>query len=226
MFKIKGQITSSLPNGSWHVLNGQGKWNNKWGSFGEIQFRSHELFNKYFYYEVKGGASYNVDKNSAALIGLGSYNTYPEEGFVNQSPSIREFRIWEQFTLKNYLELIKFEHRYRIEQRWFTTGFANRFRYRLNFVIPLAKDHKIEKGDSFISFFNEIFLIDTAPYFQQNRAYFGYGYQMTENWGFQLGYQNQFVAIGNPFVRNIFSTSLLYKFERKNQKLDSNPTSD
>ena len=127
----------------------------RWGGYIELQARSNEFFNQFYYYETKGGISYDVAKNYTALLGVGRYYTDDEAAF-NQA-QITEFRLWQQMTVNQYLDRVKIEHRYRAEQRWQNGIFRNRFRYRLNVAIPLNHS-KIEAKTFYIAIFDELFL--------------------------------------------------------------------
>jgi hypothetical protein len=71
-------------------------------------------------------------------FGVGDFTTYNAHGNF-ESPVQTELRSWEQFQLNGNINKIKLEHRYRIEQRFFSYGYRNRFRYRINTVTPILK---------------------------------------------------------------------------------------
>lgn len=177
--------------GSWSVINTKVTLSEKWGVYNELQLRSQSFYNDYFYYEVKGGVSYAVNKNFVFLVGGGKYMTYSDGGSFEKPIIGNETRLWEQLTMNQYLDRIKFEHRYRVEQRWFTTGYRNRFRYRLNAVLPI-NHKKVGPKTFYLSSFDEIFLTNKAPYFERNRFFFGGGYQFTKFFTVQPGYVYQF----------------------------------
>lgn len=177
--------------GSWNVITTKLTLTDKWGAYNELQLRSQSFYNDHFYYEVKGGVSYAVNKNFTFLIGAGRYITYTDGGSFEKPVTANEFRFWQQLTMNQYLERIKFEHRYRVEQRWFKTGFRNRFRYRLNMAVPL-NNKKIGPKTFYLGAFNEIFLTNKAPYFERNRVFAGAGYQFSKNLTVQPGYVYQY----------------------------------
>jgi len=58
----------------------------------------------------------------------------------------KEIQTWVQLVMKQRLEVIKFEHRYRAEQRFANNGYCNRFRYRLkNPVVPIINRKVVPK---------------------------------------------------------------------------------
>jgi hypothetical protein len=177
--------------GSWNVITTKLILSDKWGVYNELQLRSQSFYNDHFYYEVKGGVSYAVNKSFSFLLGVGKYITYTDGGSFKSPVTANEIRFWQQMTMNHYLERIKFEHRYRVEQRWFKTGYRNRFRYRLNTAIPI-NHKKIGPKTFYIGAFNEIFLTNKAPYFERNRVFFGPGYQLSKMFTIQPGYVYQY----------------------------------
>ncbi len=128
-----------------------------------------------------------------------------------KTPESEEHRIWQQFILTNNLGRVKFEHRYRVEQRWVNSDNRNRFRYRLMLFIPLNKP-QIEAGALFIGLYDEVFINGEKTFFDRNRLYGALGYQLFKNTGFQVGmlYQRendlgkwylQFALVLNPDFR-------------------------
>src|SRR5947209_16480812 len=99
--------------------------------------------------------------------------------------------MWEQFVLNNNIDRIKIEHRYRVEQRWINGNYFNRFRYRLNAVVPLNHSTTIPKT-IFVSVFDEVFFTDKVPYFIRNRFFAGTGYQFNKIFTMQVGFIRQF----------------------------------
>lgn len=117
--------------GGWHVLNARFVINKNWSAWSEIQTRSWRTTDRFFYHELKGGFSYQINPSATGLMGFGQYATYNNSGNY-KSPVTHEFRMWEQMTLTNNIGRLKLEHRYRVEQRFFKDYYRNRFRYRLN----------------------------------------------------------------------------------------------
>ncbi|WP_080057880.1 DUF2490 domain-containing protein [Spirosoma aerolatum] len=233
-------LTPSTPTGTWLigtlVLPGGEK---KWGGFAEIQARGNSIFQQFFYNELKGGVSYDVDKNFSLMVAGGRYATYDYQD-LSAGPLNTEKRLWEQLTVNQYLSRLKFEHRYRIEQRWFTyrdgsTPFRNRIRYRFNTFIPLNK-HTITDKTIFLSIYDEIFLNPVGPVFERNRFYVGAGYQFDSQWILQVGAVNQTNYNPATFESGVFSPQtatgknnlvigLIYRLKRRgdSEKLPTQP---
>ena len=205
--------------GSWNVItvNLPGSMEHRWGAYLEAQNRNYGLISKFYYYEAKGGVSYNIDKNNIALLGIGRYVTYNYED-IDDGPTLQEFRLWEQFASNQYLGRIKFEHRYRVEQRWFNTGYRNRFRYRLSANIPINKP-KVEPGTLFGILYDEVFFNNKAPNFERNRVAALLGYQFSKPFGIQTGILNQFNNTATSTNRKYyFLLNAIYTIQRKSAK--------
>jgi hypothetical protein len=188
----------------------------RWGGYIELQARSNEFFNQFYYYETKGGISYDIAKNYTGLLGVGRYYTDDEAAF-NQA-QITEFRLWEQMTVNQYLDRVKIEHRYRAEQRWQNGIFRNRFRYRLNVAIPL-NHAKIEAKTFFIGIFDEVFLNNKPPHFERNRFSAGLGYQFDKAMSLQVGWLNQYnYNLTSAGAKNNLALIFNYRIHRKDSK--------
>lgn len=202
--------------GSWNVVtvNLPGSIDHRWGGYMEAQNRNYSALHRFYYYEFKGGASYAIDKNNTALLGVGRYVTYDFEN-VDDGPTLQEFRLWEQFASNQTLGRIKFEHRYRIEQRWFNTGYRNRFRYRLSANIPITKP-KVEPGVLYGVVYDELFFNNKAPNFERNRIAALLGFQFTKSFGVQTGALNQFNITATSTNRKYyFLVNAIYNIVRK-----------
>ena len=184
------------PWGSWFVgtLQLPGTPEKPWGAFAEAQARTNGVFRDYFYNELKVGVSYDLDKNFTATLAGGRYTTADYRA-LKDGPLNVEKRLWQQFVMSQYTHRVKLEHRYRLEERWFSfrddsTGFRLRIRYRLNAFLPLNKP-TITSHTVFLSAFDEIFLNPKGPVFERNRVYAGVGYQADAHWTMQVGLINQ-----------------------------------
>jgi len=211
--------------GSWNVVNTKVNLSSKWSVFNELQLRSMSFYNHYYYYEIKGGVGYAVNKNFSFLVGIGKYMTYSDGGNFEEPVVANEFRLWEQVTMNNYLDRVKFEHRYRVEQRWLQNGYRNRFRYRLAAAVPINKK-KFEAGTFYFSAFDEVFFTNSAPYFERNRLFAGVGYQFSKHFTLQPGWLNQFDYKNNThFAKHFFQLTALIELKvekRRHEKIPGN----
>jgi hypothetical protein len=211
--------------GTWNIVNIQYNHSKKWNAFFENQFRSQKMFDDFYYHELKVGVGYNVSDKLSLLVGNGLYQTYSNGGNFKSPVLTSEYRTWEQVTLTNNIGRLKLEHRYRIEQRWLSQGYRNRFRYRLNAILPLNKP-KVEKGTFYANAFEELFFTDKPSYFQRNRFFAGLGYEFSKNFILQAGYIRQFDY--NPAgstAKNFVQTTLLFNIHSQRSDRELHPSS-
>ncbi|MCD0488808.1 DUF2490 domain-containing protein [Pedobacter sp. MC2016-14] len=217
LFSSQSAYTQSKKTGTWGLFTVvlPSNTDHRWGGYFESQARTDELFfGKLFYHEFKGGLSYAIDNNYVALIGTGRYTTYDYLDF-DKGPTITENRVWEQMTFTQYLSRIKIEHRYRVEQRWVNQAYRNRFRYRLNLVVPL-NEKKMKAGTAFVSAFNEIFLNNKQPNFERNRVSTSLGYQFSKSITAQAGWVYQYNnALAGTNAKNNLIINFTYQIQRK-----------
>ena len=200
--------------GSWNVINTRLSLTDRWSVFNELQLRSQSFYSNHFYYEVKGGVSYAVNKNFTFLLGTGKYVTYSDGGSFTKPVASNETRFWQQVAMNHFLERLKFEHRYRVEQRWYKDGnYRNRFRYRLNVALPI-NNNKIGPKTFYLASFDEIFLTNKAPYFERNRFFAGVGYQFLKWLTVQPGYVYQYdYRSGNPLGKHYFQLTIAFEID-------------
>ncbi|KAA9327618.1 DUF2490 domain-containing protein [Hymenobacter busanensis] len=224
-------INPAQPWGSWFIgtLQLPGTAEHRWGGFFEAQARTNAVFRQYFYNELKGGVSFDIDRNFTALLGGGRYATRDYQDW-GAGPLNVEKRLWGQVVLSQQTSRLKLEHRYRVEQRWFryradTSSTRLRLRYRLNAFLPL--NHKtIGPKTVFLSVYDELFLNPNGPVFERNRVYGGVGYQATTHVALQVGWvhqanynlpafkQGQFIP-QNTSAKNNVVLALTYRLARK-----------
>jgi hypothetical protein len=213
--------------GTWNIVNFKYNTDQKWSVWAESQTRSQLFFNNFFYYEIKGGFGYSIDKNFSLLFGTGRYATYSNDGNFKKPFANEEFRLWEQVTMNQYLDRLKFEHRYRIEQRWLANGgYRNRFRYRLNAVLPL-KNKRLDPKTFYLTAFDEVFLTNVAPYFERNRIFGGVGYKFNSAFVLQPGYIYQFDyrADNTKSGKGFFQVALFIELEKHKSFHEKLPSS-
>lgn len=211
--------------GGWTIASLNYRFNAHVAAYGEVQVRSQKLADDFFYHELKGGLAYYLQKNFF-FVGFGHYETYTYPGNFKKPTVSNELRLWEQFVLNNNINRVKIEHRYRIEQRWINGGYFNRFRYRLNPIIPLNNKTIVPKT-VYLTVFDEVFFTDKEPYFIRNRIFGGAGYQFTPLFTFQLGFIRQFdhAVNGAGTAKNFLQAHLLFNVDKSVEKHERLPSS-
>jgi hypothetical protein len=200
--------------GSWTILSGKYSLSSRWAVFGEAQLRSTSLYNNFHYYEYKGGGTFQLDKNFSLSLAGGQYKTYRTGGNFLEPEVNDEFRLWQQIAVSEYLERVKIEHRYRLEQRWTSNGFRTRYRFRVNAIVPL-NNKKMQPGTWYLSASNEIFLIDRPTYFERNRFAVLLGRQLTSQITTYVGYLYQFdYRVDNETGVRFFQAGIQFDIKR------------
>ncbi|MCF6296105.1 MAG: DUF2490 domain-containing protein [Flavobacteriaceae bacterium] len=176
--------------GNWLMYFGTNKISEKFSIHTEIQFRNHTITpNNTEQLLLRTGLNYHFSEKAFVTAGYAYIPSYVFDS-ERKSPETEEHRIWQQLILTNKIGRVKFEHRYRIEQRWVNQDYKNRFRYRLMLFIPLNKP-KIEKGSLFLGIYDEIFVNTKETFFDRNRLYGALGYQFNKATSVQVGMMHQ-----------------------------------
>jgi hypothetical protein len=191
LISLSGVILAQQDNtGNWLMYFGANRISDKFSIHSEVQFRNHTLApNNTEQWLLRTGLNYHFSDKAFATAGYAFISSYAFES-EQQEPESTEHRIWQQFILTNNLSRVKFEHRYRIEQRWINGDYRSRLRYRLMLFVPLNKP-VIEKGSFFLGIYDEIFMNTKEVFFDRNRFYGALGYQINQSTNVQLGMLHQ-----------------------------------
>ena len=216
---ISMSASAQLANlGSWNIFNFKYTQSSKISFFGETQLRSLHFYSYYHYYEVKGGFNFKPGNSYQLSFGLGSYQTYREGGNFVKPKNNDEIRLWPQLVLFQSLFGLKIEQRYRMEMRWSSTGYRNRFRYRVGASYPFKIGNN-KSRDFQASFSNELFFTNNEPYFERNRFQVGLSYKVTIATTLQIGYLHQFdYRINDEIGRDFFVLGYFIEIFKKGAK--------
>ncbi len=217
--------TTATDVGTWNIWNVKINLHKKWSVFGETQLRSLGFYQQFHYYEYKTGVNFHLNKHFSLAVGTGNYHTYSEGGNFLLPKKNEEFRTWLQVYMHQYLDIIKFEHRYRVEQRWLLQEYRNRFRYRINMLIPL-NSKKIATKTIYFTAWNEIFMSNQPAFFERNRFFVGLGYEATPYFAFQAGYLHQLDYKVTTTEKSFFQISCLVELKRKLGKEEEMPVAE
>lgn len=207
--QAKSQQQQTL--GGWYIFSAKINIDSNWSGFIETQVRSNKVADHLFYHEIKGGIGRMINNKTQVLLGVGQYATYTNTGNFKSPVQAHEIRLWEQFTLTNNINRVKLEHRYRIEQRFFSNkSYRNRFRYRINAIIPLNSTI-VRNKTLYTSIYDEIFLNNRIPHFERNRIFAGLGYQFSKKFTLQTGWLNQYdYSLSKNTSKNFLQASFLF----------------
>ncbi|MCU0435277.1 MAG: DUF2490 domain-containing protein [Bacteroidia bacterium] len=190
---------------AWYVIMGNHRLTSKWGLHTEVQLRRAGIISPTQQHLFRVGADYRLRDNIIFTAGYcyvytGSYGKQPT------SLPFNEHRGWQQVLLTHAIGRARFQHRYRLENRWLErynstsqrneVVYVNRFRYRLQLTIPINKV-EMTSGTFFAAVNDELWVNFGKQIrfnvFDQNRAYAGFGYQFNAACNVQLGYLNQLI---------------------------------
>ena len=192
--------------GNWLMYFGTNRLSDNFSIHTEVQYRNHTLAPVNIeQLLLRTGVNYHVTKNVTLTAGYGYIASHDFESEQTE-PESQEHRLFQQFILTNKVSRLKFEHRYRLEQRWVNDDYKNRIRYRLMVFLPLNKP-TIEKGTLFLGVYDEIFVNTKNTFFDRNRLYAALGYQFSKTTQMQIGYLRQRV---NDFGKNYLQVGVVY----------------
>ena len=221
----QNEITGEDELGSWFMYFGTNKIAEKWSIHTEAQFRYYETASNFNQLLLRTGINYHINSDAIATLGYGFIETDPSfteydifaSDILISNNSISEHRLFEQFILKNKVWEFKFEHRYRLEQRFVQNNYSgvsntlHRARYRLQLTVPLTDVF-------FLNFYDEIFINLQNEAFGQNRLYAAVGVNITDNLSMQFGYlKNHFKETDYDRLQLgvFFNTDLRTVFKKK-----------
>ena len=212
--RLEAQETGEDQWGAWYQYFGMNRVSDRLSIHTEAQFRYYETLSNFNQMLLRTGLNYHVNEKAIATLGYAYIDTDPtfsdSEDLLND---IREHRIFQQFLLYNTVWEFRFEHRYRLEQRFLdfegVSDTQHRARYRLQVTLPLTDTF-------FLNFYDEVFINLQDEPFDQNRLYAALGVRITENSSLQVGYlKNHFRQTNfdrlqvaffyNPDLRGLFS---------------------
>ena len=194
--RLRAQETGEDTWGAWYQYFGMNRISDRLSIHTEAQFRYYETLSNFNQMLLRTGLNYHINEKAIATLGYGYIDTDPtysdSEDLLND---IKEHRIFEQFLLYNSVWEFRFEHRYRLEQRFLDfdgiSDTQHRARYRLQLTLPLTDTF-------FLNFYDEVFINLHDEPFDQNRIYSALGVLITENSSLQLG------SMKNHFRRTNF----------------------
>ena len=191
--KTYSQETGEDEWGAWYMYFGTNTVSDKLSLHTEAQFRFYEITSTFNQLLLRTGLNYHINDNAIATFGYGYISTDGTFEDIPNEENSKEHRIFQQFILKNKVGKFKFEHRYRLEQRFISTQVddftEHRARYRLQLTYPL-------NDRWFLNAYDEVFINLQEPVFGQNRLYGAIGYNVKSNLSIQFGYlKNHFTGI-------------------------------
>jgi hypothetical protein len=216
----------------WLGYFNQTRFSNKWGAWGEVQYRLVDNFaERPLMLLIRPALTYFIRDNLRVNVGYAYVQHFPAKGL---NTTRTEHRPWQQIWWNQKYPGLTTLQWLRLEQR-FNEKIVNdekadgynynfRVRYNFSFFIPL-KGKEVVAKTSFVVIIDELFLNfgDKIVYntFDQNRLFAGFGYQFTPYLNAQLGYMNiyQQEASGNNYVSaHAVRLSLFHNVDLRNKE--------
>jgi len=211
-------------NQVWMGYFTQTRFSNKWGAWADFHLRTKEDFvNNFSQSIVRAGLTYYINDVTKFTLGYAYVTNYP--GDNHKQISQVEHRLWQQvqwhtkYGKKRMMQWFRLEEKYKrkiINDSTLAGGYGFNWKLRYNFwyEIPLSKKGVVPKTWSFIT--NDEVHINFGRqivnnYFDQNRFFLGFKYQVNEHSNLQLGYMNLFQqsAAGNKY-KNINAARVFF----------------
>lgn len=216
LFTVNAVFSQSNTIGSWNILNIKYQHSDRLSLFGEGQIRSLSFYTHFHYFEYKGGFAFKLHPNTLFTLGTGNYQTFKEGGNFIRPQNNNEIRIWPQITLFNQFDRFSLDHRYRLEMRWTSNGYKNRYRYRIGIKYPVPNSRKLTLNLS-----NELFFTDSEPYFERNRILSSIDYKISDHTILQIGYLHQLdYKINDETGRDFILLGLSFDLKKPKKELE------
>jgi Protein of unknown function (DUF2490) len=177
-------------NGNWIAYIGNNSFAKRYNVWNEVQYRNYNLIGDLQQLIARVGVGYHLTEgNNNVLLGYALIHSerYTATG---DKAATTEHRIFQQFITKQQFGRMYLQHRYRVEERFFTDKKQLRFRYLLGLNIPLNKK-TMSQGAWYVSVFDELFINGESPRFDRNRMYGALGYQIRPRLRAELGFLAQ-----------------------------------
>lgn len=179
--------------GSWYTYGGNHRLTERISLTPYAELRFYEPSSNYNLVFLSLRANYHL--NSKSTLGLGYANLDIDTVFeFDQTPNVKENRIFEQYVYKHKLGKFKMQHRGRLEQRFLQFNDRNelqqRFRYRISLRYDISKTFfLVISEEPFINFQDQVF--------HENRFYTGLGINLSKNSQLTIGYLKQHIRKNN-----------------------------
>ena len=190
--------------GSWTSLGFNYNINDKLKVLSETQLRSLDMYNMFYYYELRASLRYTPFHWISVASGLSHHNVYKSDGNFS-NPSRKETRIYEEVFIRLALSRFNFENRNRLEQRFTPDGYKNRLRPRLALTLPV-NNPEVNPGTFFLSFTEELFFSD---FLEKSQFFIGPGYKF-ETLSITTGLKNDYNYESRVSL-NFFQISVLFE---------------
>ncbi len=190
----------------------------------EYQWRRDKIISCWQQSLLRLGVNYSITPNVLLRVGYASIETYPY-GLIpinSLGKNFSEHRIYEVLQLSHNEGIVRFFHRFMMEQRFVGIysnpnilkedgfQFLNRMRYMFRVEVPT--NFFIKNNPLYVGFYDEVFIgfgkNVHSNVFDQNRLSFLLGIKHKNLYKFEIGYINQILQFGREINGyNIFQNN-------------------
>lgn len=198
-FWLNVNATGNLPAEGWH-------W------YAELQPRWRQEGSALDQLLIRPAVYYALTERSSLWVGYAHVTTHPA-GRAN----FEENRLWQQY-LYNFEPIydVKIQSRTRVEQRWLEN--SDDTGYKLRQLVRLTTPSSLHPKLTWVVYDEYFINLNTTDYgarkgFDQNRAFIGGNWALSQHAKFELGYLNQYVNGRTAHAENhVLSTTLNLSF--------------
>jgi hypothetical protein len=201
-----GNVLCNTDRQLWFSFSHQGRVSKDWGYWFTLQHRTKNNFASNLYVDLTGlGATYFATDNLRVSAGYAFGLLFPS--VTNQSFFRDEHRSWQMVSYSYVSHRLRLTQMARSEQRFIKSatgeylkrGYSLRQRFGYSVTLCIMVNNKQYRQGSYGGVLNEEILAnayaaDHANRFDQNRAFAGMFYQLTNGLQLQLGYLNVVAA--------------------------------
>jgi len=177
--------------GNWYIYFGSQKINKHFNWHNEIQWRNYNAAGDLEQLLLRTGIGYNItENNNNLLLGYGFIHSQNYLDGLSEKKILDEHRVFQQYIGKHKVGRFYFQHRLRVEERFFTSSAKYRGRYFLGLNIPVTKK-TMEVHALYLSAYNEIFINSHTPQYDRNRVYGALGFVLAKYLKVEFGAMSQ-----------------------------------
>ncbi len=201
-FNMLGQKNPENSLGVWYMYGGSFELSDKWKLKSLAHFRMFDLTNDLQQYLYRVGANYKINKTLSVTGGYAYLNT--DATFDVDGGNEDEHRLYEDFNIKHKASKLGFDHRFRLEHRFFERDTQHWIRYQLGLSYPLSKTLS-----AFV--FDEIFFNFQGDTYAQNWIGGGLTFKASDHIKLKAGYMNisnNNISLNRIQLGIIFNTKL------------------
>ncbi|MBL7924439.1 MAG: DUF2490 domain-containing protein [Bacteroidia bacterium] len=173
--------------GCWIAFNSSLNFNKSIGVHVDVQLRQYEFINDFEQSIVRPSLFYNLKEGQVQFsAGFAWAHTEAYRAGSENKRVFDERRLHQQVLFRTRTGRFYINHRYRLEERFFSDRSNLRFRYQVNMQWPLNKPH-LEKGAVYLLLMDELFVNDRSPVFDRNRLLLSMGYSFSPSLRLEAG---------------------------------------